>query len=108
VELADVVERRRVVDEDVDRAELLDDSSDGRVDLHTIRDVALDRRGAAPQTLDLLRRLLRVDEPLRARHLRQDPGLRDLFGVGLDEDVRDRNVRPRTRERERVGSPQAA
>ena len=67
VELPDVVERARVVDEDVDRAELVDDTGDGGVDLLAIGDVAPHRERAAPQRADLLDRLLGVDHPLRPR-----------------------------------------
>ena len=53
-----MVERACVVDEDVDRPELVDEPCHGCRHLLAIRDVALDRRRAAAELLDLLRRLL--------------------------------------------------
>src|SRR5947208_282733 len=62
-ELCDVVERARVVDEDVDAAELVDYAVDGRVDLRAVGDVALNRERAPPQRADLFDGRLRVDHP---------------------------------------------
>ena len=82
-----------VVDEDVDRAELLDHPRHGRLDLLAIRHVALDRGRAAAELLDLLRRLLGVDEALRPRHLRQRAVLGCVLRlVRLDLDVGDDDV----------------
>ncbi len=110
VELADVVERAGVVDEDVDRAELLDDAVDRLLHLVAVGDVALDRGGAAAERLDLLRRRLREDDSLRLRDLGEDAvGLGRLGRlVRLDLDVGDDDVRPGARERQRVGAAEAA
>ena len=108
-ELADVVERARVVDQDVDRAELLDDAIDGFLHLLAVRDVALDRRGAAAHLLDLLRGRLGVDDALSLRDLGEDAvglgGFRRL--VRLDLDVRDHDVRAGAGERQRVGAAES-
>ena len=107
--LPDVVERAGVVDEDVDRAELVDHAAHGLFDLCPIGDIALDRRRAPPQVRDLLRRRLRIDEPLRARGLRQRPVTPGVLpGVGLDLDVRDHDVRAGTGERQRIGATEPA
>ena len=104
-----MVERAGVVDEDVDRAELVDHAAHGLFDQCPIGDIALDRRRAPPQGGDLLRRRFRIDEPLRARGLRQwpvAPGV--LPGVGLDLDVRDHDVCAGTGERQRIGATEPA
>ena len=95
VELRGVVERAGVVDEDVDRAELLDRACDRRVHLLAVGHVALDRSGAAAELLDLARGRLGVDDPLRFRDLGERPPLCDVGVVGLDLDVRDHDVGPR-------------
>src|SRR3990170_7780043 len=83
MELADVIERGGVVDQDVDGAELLDDAVDGLLDLVAVGDVALDRRRAAAHALDLLRGRLRVDDSLRLRDLGENAErLRRLGRVG--------------------------
>ena len=107
--LADVVERAGVVDEDVHRAELVDDAPHGLFDLSPVGHVALDRGRAAPERRDLLRGRLRVDEPLRPRRLRERPvSLRLLARVGLDLDVRDDDVGAGARKRQRVGATEPA
>jgi hypothetical protein len=106
--LADVVERAGVVDEDVDRAELVDDTLHGLLDLSPVGHVALDRGRAAPQRRDLLRGGLGVDEALGPRRLREGPVFPRLFTrVGLDLDVRDDDVGAGARKRQRVGSTEA-
>ncbi len=58
---------------------------------------------------DLVGRRLRVDHALRARDGRERAPAVGLLGdLGLDEDVRDRDVRARARERERVGAAEPA
>ena len=109
-ELADVVERARVVDQDVDGAELLDHAVDGLLHLITVGDVALDRRGAAAELLDLLRGRLGVDDALRLRDLGEHAvGLGRLGRlVRLDLDVRDHDVGAGACERERVRAAETA
>ena len=105
-----MVERAGVVDQDVDRAELLDGAVDRLLHLLAVGDVALDRRGAAAHALDLLGGRLGVDDPLRLRDLREDAvrlrGLGRL--VRLDLDVGDHDVGAGAGERERVGAAEAA
>ena len=105
-----MVERARVVDQDVDGAELLDDAIDGLLHLLAVRDVALDRRGAPAHLLDLLRGRLGVDDALSLRDLGEDAvGLGGLGRlVRLDLDVRDHDVRAGAGERERVRAAEAA
>ena len=108
-QLAHVVERRSVVDEDVDRAHLVDHPCNGRLDLSVVRHVALDGGRAAAELLDLLRGLLRVDETLRLRHLGQRAVLGDVLRlVRLDLDVGDDHVGARLGEHEGVLAPEAA
>ena len=109
VELADVVERARVVHEDVDGAELLDRPRDRRSDLLAVGDVAADGERSPPERADLLDGLLRVDEALRPRGGRERaPAVRLLRQLGLDEDVRDRDVRARPGERQRIRATEPA
>src|SRR6266550_5489524 len=104
-----MVERARVVDEDVDRAELVDDSPDCLLDLSTVGHVALDGRRAATEGGDLLRGGLGVDEPLRPRRLSERPvTLRLLARVGLDLDVRDDDVCTGAPKCQRIGSTEPA
>ena len=109
-ELRRVVERARVVDQDVDGAELLDDTLHGRGDLLAVGDVALDRSRPAAQTLDLRRRRLGVDDALLLRGLGEHAVA--LHGLGrlvrLDLDVRDDDVGARPGERQRVRAPEPA
>ena len=78
--------------------------ADGLLDLLAIGDVALDRGGPTTHRLDLLRRLLRVDDPLRLRDLREHAVLLGRLGrlVRLDLDVGDDDVRAGLRQGERV------
>ena len=93
VELGDVVERARVVDEDVHRAELAHGALDRRVDLCAVGHVALERERAPAQLADLVDGRLRVDHSLRARRLGECPvALRVLPGVRLELDVGDHDV----------------
>ena len=110
VELADVVERAGVVDQDVDRAELLDDAVDRLLHLVAVGDVALDRGRAAAERLDLLRRRLGVDDPLRLRHLREHAVRLGGLGrfVRLDLDIGDDDVGACARERQRIRAAEAA
>ena len=71
VDLRRVVERARVVDQDVDRAELRDGALDSGGDLLAIGDVAPHGQGAAAELADLGGRLLGVDEALRPRDRRE-------------------------------------
>src|SRR5438477_440906 len=71
VELRDMVERARVVDEDVERPELVDGTTDRRVDLGSVGDVAADGERLPPHRLDVSHRLLGVDEPLLPRDRRK-------------------------------------
>ena len=104
-----MVERGSVVHEDVDRAHLPDHPCNGRLHLPVVGDVALDGGRAAAELLDLLRGLLRVDEALRLRHLRQRAVLGYVLRlVRFDQDVRDHDVGARLREHERVLPPEAA
>ncbi len=73
------------------------------------RSVTSQRSGerAPAQPADLLDRLLRVHEALRARDRRERaPAVRLLGELGLDEDVGDRDVRASAGERERVRAPE--
>ena len=90
------------------RAELGDDPRDRRVDLRAVGDVAAHRERAPPEGADLLDRRLGVHHALCHCGLRQDAVLLGRGRVGLDEDVRDRDVGARARERQRVGAAQAA
>jgi hypothetical protein len=104
-ELAQVIERPRVVDEDVDGAELLHRSPDCLVDLRSVGDIAFHRRRAPSHVADLLRGRLRIDESLGARSLRHRAvAFRLLPGVGLDLDVGDHDVCAAAAERQRVGA----
>ena len=81
----------------------------GRRHLLAVRDVAPNRQRAPPERADLLDGLLRVDHPAGARSGRErSPAVRLLGELRLDEDVRDRNVRPRASERQRVGPAEPA
>ena len=105
---ADVVERARVVDEDVDGAEFLDRPRHCVRHLRAVRDVAAHRERATPERPDLLDRLLRVHHPLRARDgCERTPAVRLLGELRLDEDVGDRDVGTRTRERQRICAARA-
>jgi hypothetical protein len=83
-QLRQVVERARVADEDVDRAELAADSPDGGLDLAPHAHVATKRQGAAPERLDLRGRAVR------------------------GSDVGDRDVRARRAQSQRVRPAEAA
>ena len=107
-ELADVVERARVVDEDVHRAEVVDDPRDRRVDVGAIGDVAAHGERAPAEATDLLDRPLGVHHPLRDRGLREHPVVLRRARVRLDEDVGDRHVGPGPGERQRIGPAEAA
>src|SRR5438093_10719501 len=103
-----MIKRARVVDQDVDRAELLDDALDRLADLGPAGDVALAGRSSPPHGGDLLGGRLRVDEALRPRRLRDRPvALRLLPRVRLDLDVGDHYVRPGAAERQGVRTTQA-
>src|SRR5579864_1364401 len=103
VELRSVVERAGVVDEDVDRAELLDRASDGRIDLGALGYVAANGERAAAEAADLLHRLLGVHEPLLSSHCGERPvAVGVLRKLRLDEQVGDDDVRTGARERQRV------
>ena len=104
-----MVERGGVVDEDVHRAKLLDNSRHGRLDLPVVGHVALDGSRAAAELLDLLRGLLRVDEALSLRHLRERAVLGCVLRlVRLDLDVGDDDVGACLCEHERVLAPEPA
>src|SRR5581483_4392449 len=108
-ELADVVERASVVDQDVDRAEFVDGARDRGCDLLAVGDVALDGERPPPERTDLLGRRLRADEALRACERRERAVLVGLFGeVRLDEQVGDHDVCARAGERERVRASEPA
>src|SRR2546429_498443 len=66
-----VVERPGVIDEDVEAAELLDDLVDHGLDLFTVRDVHLQRHGAAAHLAYVVRGLLGEDRLLRRHQLRK-------------------------------------
>ncbi len=107
VELADVVERGGVVDEDVDRAELRDDAVDGGGDLLPVGHVTAQRERAAAHVADLVGGGLRVDHPLGPRGGGESAPAVGLLGrLGLHEDVGDRHVRARPRKRQRVRTPE--
>ena len=108
-ELAQVVERAGVVDEDVDGAELVDDPLHGLGNLGSFGHVALDGGRAASELGDLPGGRLRVDEALCARRLghRAEP-LGVLARVRLDLDVGDHDVGAGARERQRVGAAEPA
>ena len=104
VELRDVVERARVVHEDVDRA----NSSTVRATAAStsVRSVTSQRTASAllPHALDVPHRLLGVDEALLARNRRERPVLVGLLGeLRLHEQVGDDDVGARARERQCVG-----
>ncbi len=106
---ADVVECPRVVHEDVDGAELLDGSRHRRSDLISIGDVAPDGERSPPERANLLDGLLGVHEALcPGRGRERTPAVRLLRQLGLDEDVRDRDVRAGACERQRIRTTQAA
>ena len=105
---ADVVQGARVVDEDVDRAELVGDLRDRCSDLVTIGDVAAHRERAAPKGLDLVDRRLGVHHPLRDGCLSERAVLVGRARVRLHEDVGDRDVRPGPGQRQRIGAPEPA
>ena len=101
-----MVERPRVVDEDVDRAELFGDPPHRLVHLLALGHVAAARESAAPHLRDLLDRPLRVDHPLRAGRLRERTVLLGrLARIGLELDVGDRDVGPCPSQCQRVGPP---
>ena len=106
VELGDMVQRPGVVDEDVDRAELGDDTRHRGVDLLARGHVAAQGEGAPAEPADLLHGLLRIDEPLLLRRGRERAPLRHVLVGRLELDVRDRDVGPRARQRQRVGAPE--
>ena len=109
LDLTDVVERARVVDEDVDRAELLDGLLD-RLPRPAPASVTSHLRASAPPHAgDLLRRRLGVDEPLSARRLGERPVAVGVARVvRLDQDVGDDDVGAGARERQRVGAAEPA
>ena len=109
VELPDVVERPRVVDEDVDGAELVHGPGHRRGDLLAIRHVAPNRERATAEGANLLDRLLGVHHALCAcGGGERAPAVRLLGELRLDQDVRDHDVRPRSSQRQRVGPPEAS
>ena len=104
-----MVERPGVVDEDVHAAQLVRDGRDCRIDLPPVGDVALQRKRVSSEGADLVDRRLGVDDPLRPRSLCEDAvpvGIAAL--VGLELDVRDRDVGARAREREGVRAAEPA
>ena len=109
VDLPHVVQRARVVHQDVDGAELLDRSRHDGIDLVAVGHVALDRGRAAPQSLNLRRGRLRENESLRSRHRRENAvGVRLVrFRSRLHEQIGDHNVRAGPGEGERVGPPES-
>ena len=108
VELRGVVERAGVVDEDVDRAELLHRARDRRIDLLAVCDVAADGERAPPHRLDVADRLLGVHEPLLPGDSRKRAVAVGLLGeLRFDEQVGDDDVGARPSERQRVGATRA-
>jgi hypothetical protein len=109
-ELADVIQRGSVIDQDVDRAELLDHARHGRVHLRAVGHVAAQGERAAAERTDLLGGRLGVHEPLRTRDRREHAVAVGLVRarLGLDEQVGDRNVRAGPSQRERVRPPEPA
>ena len=104
-----MIERAGVVDEDVDGAELLDRPRNRRADLLAVGYVAAHCQRAATERTDLLHGLLGVHEALRPCSRRERaPAVRVLRELGLDEDVRDRDVRAGSSQRERVGATEPA
>jgi hypothetical protein len=109
LELPHVVERGRVVDEDVDGPELADGSLDGRVDLLPLRHVAAHGERVPPHRSDLLDRLFRSHETLCPGSGRESAEAVGVLGeLGLDQDVGNRHVGARASERQRVGATEAA
>ena len=106
-ELPDVVERARVVDEDVDAAQLLDHTGDGGVDVFAIGDVAAHRERVPSQRADLVDRRLGMHHPLRHRRLGEWAVRLRRARVRLDEDVRDHDVSACAGERQRVRAAEA-
>src|SRR4030095_15846562 len=91
------------VDENVDRAELVDRALHRLVHLRTIRDVALDGGRAAAQVAGFLRGLLGVDEALRTRRLGDRAvALGVLARVRLQLDVYDDDVGARSTHGQRI------
>src|SRR5437867_76437 len=111
-DLGRVVERGRVVDQDVDLAELVLDLLEDLFDLVAVGDVHLDGEGLASHLPDLLGGCVGVNPALRHRDLGQHAALRLgrllQVGVVLDEDVRDDDVGAHARERQRVLAAEAA
>ena len=105
-----MVERPGVIDEDVEAAELLDDLVDHGLDLFTVRDVHLQRHGAAAHLAYVARGLLGEDRLLRRHQLRKRAlrGLRGLrqFRIALNQDVRDHHVSAGAGQRQAVGAAQ--
>src|SRR5881628_3325419 len=102
----------RVVDQDVDLAELVLDLLEDLFDLVAVGDVHLDGEGLASHLPDLLGGCVGVNPALRHRDLGQHAALRLgrllQVGVVLDEDVRDDDVGAHARERQRVLAAEAA
>ncbi len=108
-ELADVIERAGVVDEDVDRAQLCDGTLHGGGDLVAIGDVTAHRDRPSPHLADLLGGRLGADEPLGARNRCERPvGVRLLGQLRLDEQVGDHDVGTCSRERQGVRAAEPA
>ena len=104
-----MVERSGVVDEDVDRAHVLDGARHRGADLLAVGDVAADCKRPASHRADLLRRRLRADQALGTGDLRERAvGVGLLGQIRLDEEVGDHDVRPGAGERQCVGAAEAA
>src|SRR6266511_4788031 len=98
-----MVERARVVDEDVDRPELVDDALDRLEYLLPPGDVAAQRERAPAELFDLAGGRLRVHEPLRPRSLGERAVAVDVLSLRrLELDVGDRDVGARARKRQGV------
>ena len=107
-----MVERRRVVDQDVEAPELLPDLLEDFTNLLAIGDVHLDGEGLASHLAYFFRCRIRMDPALRHGHLREN-ALRCLsrfleVGVVLDQDVGDDDVRAGLSESQRILAAQAA
>ena len=107
-ELPEMIERSRVVDEDVDRAELPDRLADGRLNLLLVGHVALEGERPAPELPDLLRRRLGRHEPPGRGRLRERAVYLRSRLVRLDQDVGDDDVRAGAGQRQRVGPAEPA
>src|SRR5450631_1071447 len=112
LDLPDVIKRSGVVDQDVERSEVLLDGREDLANLLAIGHVHLHRRRPATHLTDLLARLLGVHDVLRAEQLRQCGvsllrGLLELR-VRLDQDVGDDDVSAGAGEREAVRPAEAA